>query len=877
MKKIKKIILFIFSFIIVFSAIFYLTLVFILPIYVNSPKFTDKLNSVLNEKYGITYIADNFEFSISPFLKADISATNFSLSDKDKKEIVSFKYLKGEYDTFHKKPLKLEAENLLVQYKPTEKKKSKTKFSPKKYYNLISEIDLKNSSIIITNKDNIDFKADISSLLFFQNSNSNKVEIKAKISSSVLNNNILVGESGALYFIGDDLYSDNLSVSFGNSAITANGLIYGENGHPNFNITGKNIPVSELQASLLYFQKLRKKDKVFIENFYNFSGTADIDLKVNNEGLFGFCKAKKLAAKSVLFNVPIVFDEAVFDFDKRQINSYAEGKIGTDKVNSIFMLEGMATPKQTVNGVIKSKLTNNTVQKYVPHTRIKGYADTTVYYGVEDHKISVNYLLKINQGSELYYKTADLGLEDKNRQLFVQTYKHDDVLEITSYAYSTVAGAETKDILTGGGLFRKVNGKLKLDYITCKTLGYAPVSVTGSFGEYLQGGMFNGDLIYYHKTKQLTGDFSVINSTYKDFYLEEAVFSADKEKMNIFATGTYNKEKFDCKINAQNDFGHDKINIYNMDLFLDKFHIKRGGNKTNKIAENSAEIIDKVTDTDITIQNWEIRLNKILSGKILVEHIYLTGNLKNNIFSFKSENAKFANGTLHTNGKYNFNNHSSKVEFFADNVNSNLAAEMVLGLKNQVEGLAFAHITAQTEDFFDTIRAHADFDIRQGFLPQIGSTEFMIKKSSDGKKPLKIRIQDIVNIDISKEKALVSRIKGSFDIENYDVNNIYLTSQQQFLSFLLKGNYVMDEQNADLKLWGKYNKSAGKKVKILFVPLTWIVKVIFRPENTKELYKKELSEVPKIQACGDEEQSFRVKMKGNLNTKDIDVELKRIF
>ena len=248
MKKIKKIILFIFSFIIVFSAIFYLTLVFVLPIYVNS---------VLNEKYGITYIADNFEFSISPFLKADISATNFSLSDKDKKEIVSFKYLKGEYDTFHKKPLKLEAENLLVQYKPTEKKKSKTKFSPKKYYSLISETDLKNSSIIITNKDNIDFKADISSLLFSQNSNSNKVEIKAKISSSVLNNNILVGESGTLYFIGDNLYSDNLSVSFGNSAITANGLIYGENGNPNFNITGKNIPVSELQASLLYFQKLK--------------------------------------------------------------------------------------------------------------------------------------------------------------------------------------------------------------------------------------------------------------------------------------------------------------------------------------------------------------------------------------------------------------------------------------------------------------------------------------------------------------------------------------------------------------------------------------------------------------------------------------------
>lgn len=857
--------------------VLYICLVFILPLYINSEKFNSDVNSFLKNRYGIGYDVGHLKFAVSPSLKAEVKIDGFSLKDNTKNEIVSLSEFYGEYDVLKKHPVKIKINNLLFNFIPKQKMSAKKNFSLKRYYDLLSVVELKNSQITVANAEKSDFKAFIPHLSFSRNAGENKVIFNADITSPVLNNKIKIGENGFLYFSEEKLFSDNLSISFGNSKINIVGLLYGNDGGIDFSVNGDKVPVSELQSSLLYFQKLRKKDKVFIENFYDFSGFANIKLNVTNKGLFGSCVAENLAAKSVLFNVPILFKTAVFDFSERQINSYATGKLGENEVNSIFMLEGAASENQTVNGVIKSKLTNETVQKYIPDTKIKGSADTTVYYGVENHDVSVNYLLELNKNSDIYYKNANLGLEDKNRRLTVKTFKTGDILKIVSYDYSTIDNHIKSEILSGNGLFIKENAKLKLDYITCKTNDYAPVSVTGSFGEYLHGGVFKGDLKYNHPKKQITGNFSVKDSAYNDFSLKQASFSADNVNMNIVANGTYNNEIFNCKISAENDFGNKKIRIGEMKLFLDKFHIKKGGNKTVKPDIKDSEIIDKVSDTDISIDKWQIGLNEILGGNIRVEHVFLDGNLESNIFNFKSENAKFAGGILFAEGSYDFNNHSSKVKFIANDIDSDIASGMVFGLQNQVTGTASVFINAQTSDFFDKINAHAEFDIKQGFLPQLGSTEFIIKKSRKNGNPLKFKIDDIVNIDIKKEKALKSRIKGSFDIDDYLVDDIYITAQQQFLSFLIKGNYVIDKQEADLNLWGKYNKNIGKRVKILSVPLTWIVKIVFRPEKTKEIYKTELDEIPKIQACGDEEQNFRVKMKGNLNTKDVDVELKRIF
>lgn len=96
----------------------------------------------------------------------------------------------------------------------------------------------------------------------------------------------------------------------------------------------------------------------------------------------------------------------------------------------------------------------------------------------------------------MLYKKAYLGLRDKQRRFLLKTYKDGNKLYITNYDYSLIQNDSIKNILTGNGLLIKQNDHMKPQFLTCKTNGFAPVSVTGSFGEYVEGGEFNGDLKY---------------------------------------------------------------------------------------------------------------------------------------------------------------------------------------------------------------------------------------------------------------------------------------------------------------------------------------------------------------------------------------------
>ena len=79
-----------------------------------------------------------------------------------------------------------------------------------------------------------------------------------------------------------------------------------------------------------------------------------------------------------------------------------------------------------------------------------------------------------------------------------------------------------------------------------------------------------------------------------------------------------------------------------------------------------------------------------------------------------------------------------------------------------------------------------------------------------------------------------------------------------------------------MQLFWHYSKEAPKGVRIFGIPVSWILKVVFRPEYSKELYKSKLSEIPQINA--DEKNSiyYRVLLKGDINNNKTSLELKEI-
>jgi uncharacterized pyridoxamine 5'-phosphate oxidase family protein len=119
-------------------------------------------------------------------------------------------------------------------------------------------------------------------------------------------------------------------------------------------------------------------------------------------------------------------------------------------------------------------------------------------------------------------------------------------------------------------------------------------------------------------------------------------------------------------------------------------------------------------------------------------------------------------------------------------------------------------------------------------------------------------------------------IKGSFDVHNTELNNINITTWHELSSMYLKGNYEMEKQIADLQLFWKYSKESPKGIRIFHIPLSFILKVVFRPEKTKEVYRSQLSKIPKIQTDEQHSNYYRVHLNGDINNNKVNLILKEI-
>lgn len=857
----------------------YYTYLIILPKVIHTSFITNKIEQIINSKSNIQIKTQNLSLNSYPNLTAIFYADRIYLSDKNNNELLNAKNISLKLDLKQLSITNLNIDYIYINeadFKNLIKSNRNKKTSSFKLKN-IPALNINKAEIWVDKKDLSSIFLTLSNIHIINHYNNNTYcTFEMEIVSQLLKNLVNIGKHGYLYIKDDSLYAKNLEVLIGVSKLYIDGKIINDNNKIDFNLTGENIPIKDFESSLLYFLKLKKPGKQFIENFYDFSGEMDINLNINENGIFGLCNAKNLKAFTSLFKIPLYFKNAVFKFNERTITSETNGLLGNETVFSSFKLNNLALDNQEVTGHIHSKLSDKIADKYIPDTTIIGFADTYVDYKVKNKKINVDYKLIIPVGSDIIYKNAYLGLRDKTKQLLVNTIKENNFLKVSHYDYSTIDNGIINNIILGNALFIKTKNHYLPEFITAKTNGFAPVSVTGSFGKYIDGGIFNGNLKYNFNKSILTGNFIVKDSEYKNFYVEEASIQADTSNMNIDAKGTYEDSQFECKINAQNDFKTTNIHIYNMDLFINEYIIKNKNSNTVKL--NKIKIPQKAKDIDLTIDLWKIRLNKIKHKKIEIKDILLSGYLKNDIFSFTMPAIIFADGLVDAKGKYNMKNHSSVIDFSAKNINSNTAAYLLFNLKDQISGTANASLHAQTIDKLQDIKAEAHFSVENGYLPKIGSTQFILKKSKKIKRPIKFKISDIINIDLKNMKALSSNINGYFNIDNNELKNIKITSKQKYLSLLIEGDYDVKSQNADLNIFGKYNKNAERKIKILFIPLSWITKILFKPEYTKEIYKNKLKEVPSIHACEEEENAIRVKINGDLdNTNNLKIELKSII
>ncbi len=867
MKKLK-------IFIIILSTliVLYFGLIFAVSLFLNSGSFIKMSNNFVKTKYNMTSDIGGFNVKISPLLSVKITAKNITLKDNDKVglniENLNTFINRGELKN-------LDADLIYANLDTLKKLKSEKKKDTKKKksfdINKIPSVNIKKIEIVRSEGE----KLSISSNQFAikENKGIKNIDIVLNITLDRVLHPILIGEVGSLYIENKKLIAKNFPLAVGKTKVVIDGSILNDKKLDNFTIKGNKVPVKETLATVLFLQKYTEHERKFIENFRDFSGTADIDLVYKDNDLSGVATANDLFAKFLPFYIPVTCKKAEFFIKNGEVKSYAVGTFGSEKLTHELLIKEMYDKqKKEVFGKVNSKITTAMAKKYLPsNIKVKNYLDVEVDYYINQKKPNAKYYINIPDNSGLMINDFYAGIRDKNKKIFAETQKIDKEFFLKDYRFSVQENNKFKDILFGNGYFKIINGNMTPQYVTLSTNGYVPNSFVGSFKQQVLGGEFKGNLKYDFKNNQVLGTFDIAKARHKAFYIENAHITSKNGVFNITSNGLFKGEKYTAELSAKNNIFGETL-IYNMKLFLDKlvFETEPDTNKqTDNKKSDSNDFSKKVKDSDMTINNWEVAINKIIRDKFVLENVKLVGSLKKNIFDFNMKEMNFADGIINAKGFYDFTKDTSKMTFEAKNIDSNKVAEMTLNLQDQISGIAQAKVDIDAKDMFRLLDANCTFEVKEGYMPKLGDKEVAINDS-------KYKLSEITNLDLSQKDLMKDDIKGSFYVHNTEINDINLTTWHPLSAMFLEGNYDMEKQYADLQLFWHYSKEAPKGVRIFGIPISLILKVVFRPEYSKEMYKSKLSKIPQINADDKNTIYYRVQLKGDINKGKTSLELKEI-
>ena len=839
----------------------YLGFIFSVSSFLNSDNFIKVSNNFIKTKHNMESDINGFKIEISPLLSVKIKAKSIIIKDNDKIGL-NIQNLDTSLNVKKLKYLNVDLiyANLDVLNKIKIKKKKYTK--KKKPFDItkIPNTNIKKIEIIRNNGEKLSITSN--QFVIKENNGIKKLDIVLKITLDRVLHPIIIGEIGSLYIENKKLIAKGFPIAVGKTKVILNGNVLNNNNLDNFTIKGYKIPVKETLATVQFLQKYTEHERKFIENFKDFKGSADIDLVYKNNDLSGVITGNELFAKFLPFYVPVYCKKAEFFIKNGEVKSYAEGRFGTEKLTHELLIKEMYNKqKKEVFGKVNSKITTILAKKYLPsNIKVKNYLDIEVDYYIKQKKPNAKYFINIPANSGIMFNEFYAGIKNKNKKIFAETQKINQEFFLKDYRFSVQENNNYKDIIYGHGYFKIINGKMTPQYITLNTNGYVPNSFVGSFKQYVLGGKFSGALKYSFAAEQITGKFEVIDTIFNHFNVKSASVIADELTAKIAANGTYKNEKFHCKTEVKNNF-NDKIYVNYMDLFLDKFVVKKSDTPSKKFDFNSPnkELSAGVRDINMDIDKYNIAVNSIIVKDYPVNNIKVFGSLKNAIFKYNTSEIDFANGKLSANGTYDFNIDSSVIDFRAKNIDSNIIADKFFNLKNQIQGKANAEIHSQTDKNWENWNATTKFDIQDGALPGLEKLEFSIDKNLNKKA----KVSDYVKFNAKKKGNIKSHITGFFRCDDIFVRDIDIRMQHEFSSAYIEGFYNSITEQGNINIWGKYDNSAIKQIKVLHIPLNWIVNILVPSERKKAEVQTHLKKIPPIGVDNSKAKYFKINIKAN--------------
>lgn len=640
--------------------------------------------------------------------------------------------------------------------------------------------------------------------------------------------------------------------------------------------------------------------------FKDIKGDFDFSVNMTNKDLNGKVTLNNGSLKIIpLNNLPVVAQGGVVDITANEIFlKDFKGYYGTSKANQVQMAGNIKDYTKSVdtnievNGVATNDLTKNYLSKLVgcPLT-LTGDSGSKIVVKSKYNKIDLSIMGKIAKGYDILVDGMSLSPVNYDRAYKADIQIDGNNLDIKSINYYIAQeinkNSKIRPILT-------VDGNMDMATLQIHKLGFnIPKPLPSEFLNVLIGqkvfkrGTIAGNMYYLSNGKipKLKGQLEMhkVAIPSQRMFIKEGIFNTDKDLLHITSEGKFKRSDYKFNGNIVNELIFPVI-IKDINLTVDNIDIDRMLMSMNK--QNTQEVAASNSQEPVTAQTLVSASNDnendydsytFDTGLLIVERCVLHvvkgfykdinfGNLyanltldKNGLLKIQSNKFDFAEGISTLKVMCDLKKHDYSIRLGVKDINSDLIAGTLLGLKKEISGKAMGLIELNTDDSLK-LNGRIRFDIQNGTIQKVGLVQYALNFAALFRNPITMispsTIVDLVNIP----EGTFKKINGDLVMKDNVVEKIMIKSSAAQLSSFIIGRYEIETGDASLRIYTKFSsKNKGFAGFLRNLSLNSLAnKVSVTNRNDSNYYAAELKMIPELEIGEEESQVFLTKVDGDV-------------
>lgn len=625
----------------------------------------------------------------------------------------------------------------------------------------------------------------------------------------------------------------DIKTSISNSVIKAQGSIKKGIANIQFN-TGK-IKIADIVRAIdlkdIRVLNTSEQDNSYFNVEGSYKGSAEkIDVKgVNLNGSINF---KNLNLLYKPLNLPIKFVSGNAKIKETSLN--------INKVNFIAgsmpaLFEGKISnllTKPSVDAYLTSKPNQKFIdlvynKKEIYPIKLKGDVDLSVALAGTLNNLNTRSIVKIAQGSSLYYMGASIGDENAPIHLSLNTNYSPKAITVKSFLYDKLIYSQnhravvSRQLSTSGDV---IYNKKQLLFKNFRIKTYLPTD-TKIFNivfkkPFIKKGQFESD-VYLNgtlKNPQIRGDFSLIgmDMPFLGTSLNDISLKFLPTTIHCVVNGVFLTNKFNINAIALNKLSAPYI-VNNATLSVGNFNVNAiidsiKNYEVESTKDDAVSNIHAMPTPQVIINNLDINADNIHVENIDAKNLKAKISYKNRIVDIKNFMFELAHGDMNGSVHHNF---KTKYSTFALNVSGADADKLLSSLfelNGQLYGaidgkMNFACTGATQSACMKTLNGQANFQVKNGKMPKLGSLEYLLKAGNLVKSGITgLSLNGLIDLVTPLKTGNFDLIKGTIAVNNGVADKIQITSSSRDLSLFITGIYNMSNYYADMYVFGRLSK-----------------------------------------------------------------------